>query len=552
MFRCWIIYTLCLEHIHGEVKSSFSIILQSPPDPRGYPGQCELLQFIPGIVSTAPTITAQRINSSNLPIEWKELMKDSSSEHRVYYITDGMSPDISQLDPKRVRVLEVSSPERSRWKPFTHGIASGVVFTRYMPLVSLFEMQQIRIHVGNGMTDIEVKTRYTILGGSVRGVMLTGATPEDIIADALQGTNSLDNIMATTTSGDIGGAGTASISSTIIHFSVNEEEEVSSLTVLSTTSDPVIMKPFTHYESVFASNYIRRVVLEKFRSRFVTILGEMVNTADLPYTSVLQGNLFEQFAHNQIVGINSNVCSIRRLELPESEFTIDLSGKQCIEFDDVEELKDLELNNFHYYKPISKSFGAVDFMIGKDIVGNMTLNLRHGISITALLRVVYGMRLKDKRSLKFYWLVPSLGIYRRMKKQSLLYKGKVIPELDIEDDLSPTIAQQKLHELSQLVQLEQYVVLMQPMNIHELKEKNDHINQPMEEIEPTTLQVTADSINSHSSSTKPTSSITSISSSRISKKRTHDNSDNTTTMSTDAKKSVTEAKSKKTKISEVK
>jgi len=43
-----------------------------------------------------------------------------------------------------VRLLEVSSPQEARWKPFVKGMAASKVVQRFMPLVSLGEMQHMR------------------------------------------------------------------------------------------------------------------------------------------------------------------------------------------------------------------------------------------------------------------------------------------------------------------------------------------------------------------------------------------------------------------------
>jgi len=360
-----------------------------------------------------------------------------------------------------------------------------------MPLVSLAEMLHLREHVGQ-LSAEEVATRYRQLGGSIRGVIVRAKeSPEQMVNKALAHAGSLDAVISSSTmSGELEGAGLAHIPSTLVHFRVIEEDEAGGPLVneagdvLPSAASPPIAAPFTRYEAVFASNYVRSQIRHKFHSRFLAMLGEMVRTADLPYTSVLQGNLYEEFVHERMQDVNPNPCPIRSLEprtgLPVVASILDLSGRASVEFDDATDLAALELKATHYYKPISKSFGAVDFVLGLDTVGNMTLNLRHGISITALLRVAHAMGFQPVKHgeaapvLRFFWLLPSRNLFKRMKKQPLSYGGRVIPPLDScsaasscsapSSQATPTLAagHQKLIELGKLVQLQQFAVYMPP------------------------------------------------------------------------------------------
>jgi hypothetical protein len=483
MFRGYLLYRLC-QH-HAATTSAFTVVLQNAPDPPGQTasGFCELLQFSPG----APTqLHSERSPSLKLPAAWKLLLRDAAVGASVYYITDGISPDVLDLDPTRVRLLEVSSPQEARWKPFVKGMAASKVVQRFMPLVSLGEMQHMREHVGAVETAAEVQARYIVLGGSVRGVLVQcKQDTAEIVDHALSHATSLDAVLSSSTvSGELQGAGLAHIPSTLVHFRVSEDQEASGALVTEAgeiAPQPSVAPPLSKYEPIFASNYVRRAIVSKFHSKFISVLGEMVRTPDLPSTSVLQGNLFEEFVHQRLQSAVSNPCLLRSLDSAAAAFatsTVDLSAYTCVEFDDVSELGAMELQEGRYYKPISKSFGAVDFVLGTQVVGNMTLNLRHGISITALLRVVRAMGSvpvegEERPVLRFYWILPTRSLFQRMKKQPLSYGGRVIPPHDASGAVTGSAAEmfQKLQELEQLVRLQQFAVYMPPSESEEAAEE---------------------------------------------------------------------------------
>ena len=470
MFRGYLLYRLCQSH--AKANSAFTVVLQNAPDTPGQTatGVCELLQFSPG----APhPLHSERSPSLKLPAAWKLLLRDAAVGASVYYVTDGISPDVLDLDPTRVRLLEVSSPQEARWKPFAKGMAAGKVEQRFMPLVSLSEMLHMREHVGVVETAAEVKARYHVLGGSVRGALVQcKQDATEIVAHALSHAASLDAVLSSSTvSGELQGAGLAHIPSTLVHFRVNEDEEARGVLVTEAGQAalpvPAVAPPFSKYEPIFASNYVRRAVVTKFHSKFISLLGEMVRTPDLPSTSVLQGNLFEEFVHQRVQATQSNPCPLRSLDsgpgAVAAASTVDLSAKTCVEFDDVSELTALALQEDRYYKPISKSFGAVDFVLGRDVVGNMTLNLRHGISLVALLRVVHAMGFQpvpqgaNAPTLHFYWLLPTRALFQRMRQQPLAYHGRVVTA-----DAGDADGRQKLAQLHSLVQLQQFAVLVAP------------------------------------------------------------------------------------------
>lgn len=480
MFRCYILHELCSCHI--KRKESFSVILQYPAEGGGQPnGACELLGFKAGVHGEADEIICESSPSATLPTAWADLLISPPVGAHIYYITDGIAPFVRSVDPSRVHILEVSSPQQRRWKSFAEGLAAALVEQLYMPLVSLLEMKHLRDHIGI-LTEVEVVDRYKHLGGSVRGVIVRGRVPaEDLVSSALTHAGSLDAVLSSSTmSGELEGSGVAHIPSTLVHFRVVEEEEAGGPLVneagdeLPPSAAPRVADPFTRFEAVFASNYIRSQIRLKFHSRFTAMLGEMVRTADLPFTSVLQGNLYEEFVHERMQAKRTNPCAARCLEpatAGAASSSYNLSSMPCLEFDDASDLAALTLTANTYYKPISRSFGAVDFVLGLDTVGNMTLNLRHGISITALLRVVRAMGFVPVDAdgaapvLSFFWLLPSRSLFKRMKKQPLSYAGRVIsaiPSAASSAVPALTAGQQKLRELQQLVRVQQFAVYLPP------------------------------------------------------------------------------------------
>jgi hypothetical protein len=408
----------------------------------------------------------------------------------IYYITDGMPPLASAVDPARVHILEVSSPQRRRWKSFKEGLAAGLVDERYMPLVSLAEMLHLAPHVGTvPLAAAEVITRYKKLGGTARGVLVRSReAPEDMVHTALAHASSLDAVLSSSsTSGELEGSGLAQITSALIHFQVSEEQALAAsddgqADALSPSALTRVQKPYSHYEPVFASNYVRGAILRKFRSRFVALLGEMVRSADLPYTSVMQGRLYEEFVHKRIQDARANACQVRSLEprAPSAIDTVDLCGWQCVEFDDIAELANA--CDGRYYKPISKSFGAVDFVLGRNIVGNMTLNLRHGISLAALLCVVRAMGFEPVQRgerapvLSFYWMLPSLGLFQRMPLQALSHGGCVIKDAA---SSSTSEGQEMWRELRSRVRLQQFAVYMSPAAAEEASAAEIEASEPI-------------------------------------------------------------------------
>jgi hypothetical protein len=448
-------------------------VLQNPPDVLGRSaGFCELLRFRPASAASAAQVLCERSPSHKLPSSWKELLREPDVNESVYYVADGLSPDVLDLDPTKVRVLEVSSPQEARWKPFKTGLAAGVVEERFMPLVALREMMHMQAHVGT-LTPAEVVARYQKLGGSVRGVLVRGRESADaIVKQALSHAKSLDAVLSSSTmSGELEGSGLAHVPSTLVHFRVSEEEQAAGalLTAAGEPIDPApyIAAPFSAYEPVFASNFVRKEILHKFRSKFVSLLGEMVRTPDMPFTSVLRGNLFEEFVHQRVQAAQTNQCPVRSLDggaaSAAAAESMELSGLPCVEFDDLSELAVLALQDGRYYKPISKSFGAVDFVLGTQIVGNMTLNLHHGLSLTALLRVVRAMGFKpvekgtEAPTLRFLWLLPTRALFERMRAQPLAYKGRVVSA-----SAGAAGGQELVAELELLVQLQQFAVLVAP------------------------------------------------------------------------------------------
>ena len=369
------------------------------------------------------------------------------------------------LDPRRVHVLEVSSPQEARWKPFMKSDFARYVHMRYMPMVSLAEMHSLRKILQPSSTDAGMIARYKVLGGTVRGALILTTDAKELVENALRNTPSLDAIKSVTMGGELDSSGIATIPSTLVHFRVWEETEEDELD--PTASSHVPTKPFTHYEPIFASNYVRKQIRTRFQRDFVQDLQALVDISELPSVNSLTGSLYESRAHEVMEGSEQRSSKIRSLQGKGDLSALNLYGMLCHEFDDLSELQP------GYNRPLSKSLGAVDFVIQSDkpqrcFVGNMTLNLRHGISIKRLLEVVLAMGFKPVRSppeLKFLWLLPNLKLYHAMAKQNFTYGGLVVSDPSNTPSSSRTQltpGEQLRLRLQRLVNLHQCAVYMPP------------------------------------------------------------------------------------------
>ena len=497
MFRCLVLFCLCQDHVASN--KAFVIILQEEQ-------YCRLLRFTPAPASSSsfssasaipvggslrgsPVLMTQRCASSRLPGEWDRLLQDPKEEC-VYYIADGVVPQTSQLDSAKVHVLEVSSPQEKRWKSFVkESSTKEVVKKRYMPLVSLLEMQHMSERVGSLTSVAEVSARYSRLGGSARNVLQSSESAALIVENAILNAGSLDPVLGSTMEGPA--AGLAHIPSTLVHFRVIEEEELKDSLVtpsgeLVQPSPTATASPFSQYEPIFASNYIRARIAFYYKSKFVSILSEMVQSSQLPSTSTLQGLLYEEWVHKEFAEGGSLQHEIRELtsssaSSPAASRTNTFNVTRYTEFDGLQALNQYVFvkGSGHYYKPISRSFGAVDFIFEAD-VGNMTLNVSHGISLEALLNVVKAMKFEPKilapPVLRFLWFVPQRGVFQRFGKQSLTYKGHVMA------NCTAPAGKEMWKDLNSRVKLQQYVVLMVPGERARAKKEQSAIAQITSEV----------------------------------------------------------------------
>lgn len=285
MFRCYILHQLCAHHI--PLKESFTIILQTRiSEVEGY---CQWMQF-----RENGRIRSETSPDERLPHAWADmLMTPTPSCGPIYYLTDGIPPVTSSLDPARVHILEVSSdsPHRRRWNSFEDGLTAGWVHERYMPLASLDEIEHMRPYLRPSLSIDEVRERYRILGGSIRNVLVkTHKSPDAILARDLAYATTLDTLLAgslsdSTISGDMQAClGMPLIPSTIIHHRVIEEsEEAETQTVVPNrivddNGDAYVVPvtpspspfagphPFSRFEPIFASPHIRYEIRKRLRA----------------------------------------------------------------------------------------------------------------------------------------------------------------------------------------------------------------------------------------------------------------------------------------------
>jgi hypothetical protein len=369
----------------------------------------------------------------------------------VYYLVDGMPPELSDSFPKEVHVLEVSSPKPDRWKEFEKEETANVR-TYFMPLLSLTELLSMKAI--SSYTSAQIRERYHLLGGSTRSVLCSAKAAPSIIDDAFLTSAGLDGIIE---SNDGVLQASIDVSSTLIHLSVNEESDavlVEDPSESAAAVDPEPAAPYTKYEPVFASRYVRHQITSRRNQKFVTVLRQLVSSStSIMYTSVLQGRMFEDYVNSRIVSEDANLCMKRSLSAPHLETEFDFSRRALVEFDSLDELRGrlAEGTSCH---PINQGFGAVDF-IARGVVGNMTLNVRHGISLSKLEKVVDFLIAQQPAGaavpmpLEFWWVVPSRVQYEKLHAQPLRLGGRVA-SLD------------RQNALAQKVTLQQLVVLMQP------------------------------------------------------------------------------------------
>ncbi|MDO9333800.1 MAG: hypothetical protein Q7T57_04685 [Dehalococcoidales bacterium] len=176
--------------------------------------------------------------------------------------------------------------------------------------------------------------------------------------------------------------------------------------------------------------------------------------------------MYEDYVNSRIVDAASNLCKKRALVSAPSlvETSFNFSGKALVEFDDLRELQGKLAVNTSFH-PINQGFGAVDF-ITLGVVGNMTLNIRHGISLSKLEKVADFLIAEQADGaavpmpLEFWWVVPSRKQYEKLKNQSLMLKGRVA-------------SAEKQQAFAAKVILRQFVVLMRPDGIGKRKGKDE-------------------------------------------------------------------------------
>jgi len=150
----------------------------------------------------------------------------------------------------------------------------------------------------------------------------------------------------------------------------------------------------------------------------------------MPTLASVRGSLFENYAHSVLQGNGTWV--IRGLTCDKDEKLKFENNNQTVVF---ESLDKLTLSEGVYYKPKSKTFGALDSLVrlGTDIyLFQMTVSQDHSIKHAALNEHLETL-ISNNPSCKFTLIfVTPPDMFKKIGKQSYLStKGKVIEEKDL-------------------------------------------------------------------------------------------------------------------------
>lgn len=442
MFRIYVLWRIA--QMHAGASQSFHVVWQKV-------GLRVLYLMYDATAGIAAAEKSYEIQS------FDRVLLHPPADHTVYYILDGMSPKLLRSLPKEVHVLQVSSPHPSTWKEFRKQQTANLV-TRFMPLVSLAELISMK-KMSNYSTD-EIRERYRLLGGSTRNVLRSHNSARAIIKEAFMASDGLDGIIGL---GHSVLQASVDVSSALIHLSVNEEEDLYMFEDMSAICMESVA-PYSKPKPVFASRYVRHQVTLRREKLFVTVLRELMSSTSMMYTSPMQGPLYEDYVNSRIVRAAPNMCKKKDLTSASTvETQFSFSGQTVVEFDDLAELHGKLAVNTTYH-PMNQGFGAVNF-VAMGVVGNMSLNIRHGISLTKLEKVadfLIGEQAPGAVApmpLEFWWVVPSRKQYDKFTNQPLMFEGKVA-----------TVEQQA--SFAAKVALRQFVVLMRPDDTVERKHRS--------------------------------------------------------------------------------
>lgn len=324
--------------------------------------------------------------------------RDSSST--VYYIADNTVPMHLSRFGTHVKILEVSSPEPSRWHQFHKACAE----LRIMPLDSYSEILGIASAVNSSYTHDQILERFKHLGGSARNVLKTDSVTS-LINNAMNSYKSKGGNFLRLE---------LDASSILIHMVVDEYS----------VGDNGVVAPYSMYNHNFASRTVLQAIGKQFITQSEHQLHELLNHCDVSSVSTTLGSRYEDYLLQCFSPLHSQIYRMKELTSNSIPFDKTISLTQCKEFVLLSEVPiSFNMDSTTIYAPISKTFGAVD-MLTKDFVANITLNLRHGIALRPLEKLLQSLYpqtpSQTPQTVNFYWIVPTMRIFDKMTAQSFI------------------------------------------------------------------------------------------------------------------------------------
>jgi len=326
-----------------------------------------------------------------------------------YSFADGCNP----MDTEAAAALEVSSPQLPRYQYFQKLPGVQTVYMPGFSLSELFLVQKVRFP---SLSVDVVRERYRILGGSAQLVLEhTESDPCSLIQDAF-GRTPIDSLMRGIESNDI------TVSHRLLHFDVETDGAY----------------PFRMRKPTFGSVFIRQEVAKQLKTshrHYVSWLCDsLCDSSQMSnHLSKLRGRLFEDWVVQRFCEGGRFRWRLARASSDEPELYLFEPSTQLCEVDSAEEIA---LAPDHAVsRPMSPSFGGIDFIRqGRDLF-NVTCDIPHGLSLSALTNVAALMR-RGQQPLRFFWVVPR-GLYTRMKAPQRFHdsNGHVVDEEKLPDEL---------------------------------------------------------------------------------------------------------------------
>jgi NADH dehydrogenase [ubiquinone] 1 alpha subcomplex assembly factor 7 len=301
----------------------------------------------------------------------------------TWYLTETLDPPPTLTG---ATTILVSSPNRKHYSEFLKVHES--VPLHYLEPWSLDELL-IAASIYDLSADV-VRERYRILGGVSRYVFSSAAHAisdiEELISQAFQ---MFDFDQLSLVPSNMFNA--SKISHRLVHLFINRESELG----------------YTKVYAKFGSRFILEKALSNYiqssKAKLVDFL--VVNKAS-PATKLLQGNLFEQFAHQQLS--KGGRFEYRSLESGDCQtYHLELSPRNVISFYNIEVCAD----KGSYYIPLDANFPCVDAFAPSVGFFQMTINVHHPIAKVKMAELVIAT---DQT--KLFFVVPDY-LYKSYQRQ---------------------------------------------------------------------------------------------------------------------------------------